>query len=77
LEAGVTLRDTERGGTLRVTLDLPGFFVGPDDTDEDIECAMALDGDECVVTFIGFEGDNPQRQLRTLTGTLRKVEVVR
>lgn len=64
-------------GRLRVTIDLPGFYIGPDDTDEDVENGMDLDGNQAVVTFVGCEGDSNQRFLRTLSGTLVKVEVVR
>lgn len=59
--AGVLLRDARR---LRVTIDLPGF-----------EEAMALASSQAVVTFIGHEGDSPEKFLRVLEGTLVKVEV--
>lgn len=64
-------------GVLRVTIDLPGFYVGEHDTDEDVEVAMDLASQQAVVTFIGHEGDSPQQFLRTLDGSLVKVEVVR
>lgn len=64
-------------GVLRVTIDLPGFWIGPNDTDEDAEESMALVSNQAVVTFIGAEGDSVEQYLRVLTGTLAKVEVVR
>lgn len=71
----MTLRDTPSSGVLRVTLDLPDFWIGPDDDAEDVEVAMNLASDQVGAIFVAHDGDDPRTTPRTLVGTLVRIEV--
>lgn len=73
----MTVSDTPSSGILRVTLDLPDFWIGPDDDAEDVEVAMNLASDQVGAIFIAHDGDDPATVPHTLVGTLVKIEVVR
>lgn len=67
----------EKGATLRLTIDFPGFYVEGNESDEDIEESMHLASEDVIVVFSGFEGDAPGTVLRSLEGHIAKFEVRR
>lgn len=62
-------RSTDRRLVLEIAL--PGFWVEGNESEEDIEQAMALDSEDVIVVFKGFEGDSPGSVLRSLEGRIK------
>ena len=61
--------------TLLLEIELPGFYVGDEDSEEDIEESMHLANERVVVVFAGHEGDSPGVWLRTLEGSIRRYSI--
>lgn len=60
---------------LRLTIDIPGFYVDENDTAEDIEAAMQLRTEQVAVVFSHTEGDSPETFVKPMEGYIVKYEV--
>ena len=58
---------------LRLTIDVPGFYVDGTEDAEDIEVAMQLRTEQVGLVFVHTEGDDPQTHVKAMEG---RIEVV-
>ena len=62
--------------TLVLEIELPDFYVGPADTEEDVEVAMQLATESVVCAFAAHDGDDPATRLRSLHGRIRHYRIL-